>query len=108
MKKLLTATVLTSALLLGACGGGDDEATKEMEKEELQIESDAAPETQYAVEGDYDTALENYEQQLNKDGWETIYENKPSEIKVKKGDETKRIHAVTVNGEVKIQEYIEE
>lgn len=88
MKRMLTATALTSVLLLGACGGGDDEAMKEIEKEELQIESGAAPETQYTVEGDYDTALENYEQQLNKDGWETIYENKPSEIKVKKDGET--------------------
>lgn len=33
MKRMLTATALTSVLLLGACSGKDKETTKDLEKE---------------------------------------------------------------------------
>ena len=107
MKKFMIAAGLSSVLLLGACSGDkeDTPVADNMEKEELQTDVAGAPDVQYNTDVEFDQALEEYEKALHKDGWKTIYDNKPSEIKVQKDDAVYRIHAVSINGETKIQKY---
>ena len=106
MKKLMIATGLASVLLLSACNGDDTPVTKDMKKEKIEVTtSEHVPNAQYKTDVEFDKALEEYEKALHKDGWKTIYDNKPSEIRVQKDDKVYRIHAITVNGETKIQKY---